>query len=101
MEKTYMVRDVAPDILLFSNLGAIQLNYGFGIEECIKSIEMIDADCLMLHLNPMQEAFQVKGNHDFSNICSKIENICRTIKKPVIVREVGFGISYDAGKETY
>ncbi|MCL4377831.1 MAG: type 2 isopentenyl-diphosphate Delta-isomerase [Actinobacteria bacterium] len=99
MEKTYIIRDVAPDILLFSNLGAIQLNYGFGVEECIKSIEMIDSDCLILHLNPMQEAFQVKGNHNFANICSKIENICSSIKKPVIVREVGFGISYDAAKK--
>lgn len=98
-EKTYQVRDIAPDILLFANLGAVQLNYSFGIKECKKAINMIDADGIILHLNSLQEAFQLEGNHNFKNLIMKIEEICRSIDHPVIVREVGFGISKEvAGK---
>jgi len=90
---TYEVRDIAPDILLFANIGAVQLNYGFGIRECKAAINMIKADGLMLHLNPLQEAFQHEGNHNFKNLLSKINYICGSLRCPVIVREVGFGIS--------
>ena len=48
--KTFCVRSVAPDLLLFANLGAIQLNYGFGVDECRRAVEMIEADALILHL---------------------------------------------------
>lgn len=99
VEKSYIVRDVAPDILLFSNLGAVQLNYDFGMKECEKSIDMIGADGIILHLNSLQEAFQAEGNHNFKNLYLKIKDICKSIKKPVLVREVGFGISYDVAKK--
>jgi isopentenyl-diphosphate delta-isomerase len=49
-------RDVAPNILLLANLGAVQLNYGYGVDECQRAVEMIEADALVLHLNPLQEA---------------------------------------------
>ena len=58
----FRVRDVAPDILLFANLGAVQLNYGYGPDQCRRAVEMIEADALILHLNPLQEALQVGGN---------------------------------------
>jgi len=92
-QKTYQVRKVAPEILLFANLGAVQLNYGFSINECQKAVNMIDADGLIIHLNPLQEAFQPEGNCNFKNLAAKIEDICRNLHHPVIVREVGFGIS--------
>lgn len=94
-EDTFNIRDIAPDILLFANLGAVQLNYGFGYRECIKAVDMIKADGLMLHLNPMQEVFQDGGNTDFSGLAAKIAQICEKAPFPVIVREVGFGISED------
>ncbi|MCL6088337.1 MAG: type 2 isopentenyl-diphosphate Delta-isomerase [Actinobacteria bacterium] len=94
-EKTYQVREIAPDILLFANLGAVQLNYGFGINECSRAINMIDADGIILHLNSLQEAFQSGGNHNFKNLAAKIEEICKSSHYPVVVREVGFGISAD------
>ena len=97
-EESFKVRKIAPDILLFANLGAVQLNYGFGPEQCKRAVDMIEADALMLHLNPMQEAFQDGGDHDFSNLAGKIAGICKEVKFPVIVREVGFGISADAAK---
>jgi len=86
-------RDVAPDILLFANLGAVQLNYGYGIDECRRAVEMISADALILHLNPLQEAVQAGGNTDFSGLAKKIEDICSELEVPVIVKEVGWGIS--------
>lgn len=89
----FRIREAAPDILLFANIGAVQLNYGFGIKECRAAVDMIKADGLMLHLNPLQEVFQDEGNHNFKNLLSKIGYICSNLKCPVVVREVGFGIS--------
>ncbi|MFQ6121541.1 MAG: type 2 isopentenyl-diphosphate Delta-isomerase [Dehalococcoidales bacterium] len=96
---TYQVRDVAPDILLFANLGAVQLNYGYGVSECRQAVEMIDADALILHLNPLQEALQPDGNTNFANLLSKIELVCRELRVPVIVKEVGWGISENVARK--
>jgi isopentenyl-diphosphate delta-isomerase len=91
----FTVRDVAPDVLLLANLGAVQLNYGFGTDECRRAVEMIDADALVLHLNPLHEALQPDGNHDFSSLTGKISRVCDALDVPVIVKEIGFGISAD------
>lgn len=99
LERTYRVRDLAPDILLFANLGAIQLNYGYGPDECRRAVEMIDADALILHLNPIQEAVQGHGNINWSGLLAKIEDVCRSLGIPVIVKEVGFGISEQAARQ--
>lgn len=90
---TYQVRDVAPDILLFANLGAVQLNYGFGLHEARAVVEMIGADALVLHLNPLHEALQPAGDTDFRDLLPKIGAVCAGLRKPVIVKEVGYGIS--------
>jgi len=90
---TYAVRDVAPDILLFANLGAVQLNNGYGVRECHRAVEMIGADALVLHLNPLQEALQLGGNTNFAGLLGKIEQVCHSLPIPVIVKEVGWGIS--------
>ena len=90
---TFQVREVAPDILLFANLGAVQLNYGYGIEECRRAVEMIEADAIILHLNPLQEALQPEGQTNFIGLLRKIEQICRHLAVPVVVKEVGWGIS--------
>lgn len=89
----FRVRDVAPDILLFANLGAVQLNYGYGVEECLRAVEMVGADALFLHLNPLQEALQGGGNVDFGHLLPKIAEVCRGVAVPVLVKEVGWGIS--------
>ncbi len=90
---TFRVRDVAPDILLFANLGAVQLNRGYGLDQCRRALEMIGADALILHLNPLQEALQADGDWDWSGLLRKIEVVCRGLAAPVIVKEVGWGIS--------
>jgi len=95
---TYQVRDVAPDILLLANLGAVQLNYGYGVEECRRAVEMIGADGLVLHLNPLQECLQFDGNTDFRGLLAKIEALCRQLPCPVVVKEVGWGISEEVAR---
>lgn len=90
---TFQVRRVAPDILLFANLGAVQLNYGYGVDECRRAVEMIQADALILHLNPLQEAVQDAGDVNFAGLAEKIEEVCKKIEVPVIAKEVGWGIS--------
>ncbi len=95
---TYQVRDIAPGVLLFANLGAVQLNYGYGIAECRRAVEMIDADALVLHLNPLQEALQPEGNTAFGGLLSRIAEVCRALPVPVIVKEVGCGISEETAR---
>lgn len=90
---TFAVRSLAPDILLFANLGAVQLNYSYGIDECLRVIDWLEADALILHLNPLQEAVQTKGDTNFRGLLTKIEQLCQQLPVPVIVKEVGNGIS--------
>jgi len=90
---TFQVRDTAPDVLLFANLGAVQLNYGHTIDHCRRVVEMAQADALILHLNPLQEALQPDGNWNWTGLLGKIETLCRTFEVPVVVKEVGWGIS--------
>ncbi len=101
LEDTFDVRKYAPDIVLLGNLGAVQLNYNYGIEECEKAIEMIDADGLFFHLNPLQEAIQPEGDKNFSNLLEKIKKINEKLKKPILVKEVGTGISFQVAKALY
>ena len=95
LEDTFRVRNVAPDILLFANLGAVQLNYGYGIDQCKRAVDMIEADALILHLNALQEALQPEGDTKFKGIINKIESVCHELPVPVIAKEVGWGFSQD------
>lgn len=92
---SFEVRDVAPDILLLSNLGAVQLNYGYTVDHCRRAVEMIGADGLILHLNVLQEAAQPEGNRNFKGLGEKIAAVCRQLEVPVVAKEVGSGISAD------
>jgi len=96
--RTYQVRDVAPDILLLANLGAVQLNYGYTVAECHRAVEMISADALVLHVNPLQECLQPHGNTDFRGLIAKIGEVCAALPVPVIVKEVGWGFSEDIAR---
>ncbi|MGH2523361.1 MAG: type 2 isopentenyl-diphosphate Delta-isomerase, partial [Anaerolineales bacterium] len=99
---TFQVRDVAPDILLFANLGAVQFNYGYGPDQCRRAVDMIGADALILHLNALQEAVQPEGDVNFSGLLKKIEAVCRALRPmgvPVIAKEVGWGFSERAARQ--
>ena len=90
---SFQVRQWAPSVPLLANLGAVQLNYGYGVDECRAAVEMIEADALVLHLNPLQEAIQPEGQCDFTELTPKIGQIVDGLEAPVIVKEVGSGIS--------
>jgi isopentenyl-diphosphate delta-isomerase len=96
---TFAVRSLAPDILLLANLGAVQLNYGCGLEDCLKLVELLEADALILHLNPLQELVQSGGDSNFKGLLAKIQQICAQLPVPVIAKEVGNGISAPMAKQ--
>jgi isopentenyl-diphosphate delta-isomerase len=90
---SYDVRKVAPDILLFANVGAVQLNYGYSWQQCQKAVDMVGADALILHFNVLQEAVQPEGDINFAGLLAKIEQVCKAVNVPVIAKEVGWGFS--------
>jgi isopentenyl-diphosphate delta-isomerase len=90
---TFQVRHFAPDILLFANLGAIQLNYGYGVDDCQRAVDMIEANALVLHFNALQEALQSDGETQFAGLIKKVEAICKAVSVPIIAKEVGWGFS--------
>jgi isopentenyl-diphosphate delta-isomerase len=93
LAETFRVRHLAPDVLLLANLGAVQLNTGFGVDTCRWVVDLVEADGLILHLNPLQEALQAGGDTDWQGLLPKIEEVCRSLEVPVLVKEVGWGIS--------
>jgi isopentenyl-diphosphate Delta-isomerase len=93
--ETFQIRQIAPDILLFANIGAVQLNYRYGIDECLRAVEMLAADALILHLNPLQECIQPQGDTNFKGLLDQIALVCDRLPVPVIIKEVGNGISAD------
>ncbi|HMN26580.1 MAG TPA: type 2 isopentenyl-diphosphate Delta-isomerase, partial [Caldilineaceae bacterium] len=92
LASTYQVRRVAPNLLLFANLGAVQLNYGYGVDQACRAVEMIEADALFLHLNPLQEAVQAEGDRNWKGLLGKIEKLAKRLPLPIIAKEVGHGI---------
>ncbi len=98
-EDSFNLRKYAPTAPLFSNLGAVQLNYGYGLAECQQCVDILGADGLFFHLNPLQEAIQPEGNTNFSGLADKIGDIATRLSVPVIVKEVGTGMSADDARE--
>jgi isopentenyl-diphosphate delta-isomerase len=90
---SYKVRNVAPDIILFANIGAVQLNYKYGAEQCQRAVDMIEADALILHFNVLQEAVQPEGDTNFAGLLNKVEHVCKSLAVPIIAKEVGWGFS--------
>lgn len=97
-EKSFKVRLHASNIPILANLGASQLNYGCSLDDCKKAVDMIDADAIVFHLNPLHEVFQINGTTNFAGLLKKIENVCKKIEVPVLIKEVGYGISSGVAK---
>jgi isopentenyl-diphosphate delta-isomerase len=92
-KSSFDIRKFAPTALLFANLGAVQLNYGFTLDMCEEAVSTVGADALILHLNPLQEAIQSSGNTNFAKLSARIINIAKCLDKPVVLKEVGAGVS--------
>ena len=100
LEKTFSIaRKNAPTAFLIANLGGPQLVQGYGIKEAKKAIEMIEADALAIHLNPLQEAVQPEGETKFKGLMEKIGEIAAALDVPVIVKETGAGIAAEEAKK--
>lgn len=95
LTKLFMAREVAPDIPLIANVGLVQLNYGFTHHEFRACIDIIAANALAVHINPIQEVIQPEGDRNFKNLLPKLKKLIPRLEVPVIAKEVGFGISYD------
>lgn len=89
---SFLMREYAPTVPIIANLGAVQFNYGYSVEECRKIVEKTGADMLVLHLNSIQEVLQDNGDTNFKGLLKKIEKLCHTLEVPVGVKEVGWGI---------
>lgn len=92
---SFELRQFAPTTVLIGNVGAVQLNYGFGIEQCQTAVDCLQADGLYLHLNPLQEAIQPEGDTNFAGVADRIGDVCRQLSVPVLLKEVGCGLSPD------
>jgi isopentenyl-diphosphate delta-isomerase len=92
------IRRMAPDVPLYANLGAVQFTHGMSVDDARRAVELIEADALILHLNPLQEALQPGGDRNWSGVARAIEAVCRSLDVPVIAKEVGAGISVSVAK---
>lgn len=90
---SFALRDAAPTVPLISNIGAVQLNAGLDRSHCQAAIDVLGADAIYLHLNPLQEAVQVEGDRDFSNLEERIADLVTQLDVPVLLKEVGSGLS--------
>lgn len=90
---SFTLREWAPSALLFANLGAVQLNYGFTADHCRQAVEAVGADGLFLHLNPLQEAVQPEGDTRFTGLADRLRELVGVLETPLIMKEVGAGIS--------
>lgn len=100
-EESFLIRKYAPTVPLIANLGAVQLNYGYGVEECQRLVDLTEADSLVLHLNSLQEVVQDGGDLNFADLLPKIKEICAGLSVPVGVKEVGFGIDGTVAEKLY
>ncbi len=92
-KQSFTLRQYAPSVPLIANLGAVQLNYGFGVDEARRAIDVLQADALYLHLNPLQEVIQPEGDTNFAGLIDKIHQLAQQIDVPIILKEVGAGLS--------
>ena len=92
---SFAVKDVAPDVFLIGNVGAVQLNEGFDLAACQGLVEAVTADALYLHLNPLQEAIQHGGDTRFRGLQARIAEVCAGLSVPVLAKEVGNGLAPD------
>ncbi|MEN1968467.1 type 2 isopentenyl-diphosphate Delta-isomerase [Lentibacillus sp. N15] len=100
-KESFLIRKHAPTVPLIANIGAVQLNYGYGMKECQRLVDLTQADALYLHVNSLQEVVQDEGDLNFNELLPKIKEVCESLTVPVGVKEVGFGIDGSVAEKLY
>src|SRR5699024_1129499 len=100
-KESFLIRKFAPTVPVIANSGAVQFNYGYGLEECRRMVDLTEADALVMHLNSLQEVVQDGGDLHFKDLLPKIEQIANKLSVPVGVKEVGFGIDGTVARKLY
>ncbi len=93
-----IVRKYAPTIPITANIGASEIRNLSTITNMRRIIDMIDANALTVHINPLQELMQPEGTTDFSGVLNGISYLVQYAEVPIIVKEVGAGISRDVAQ---
>ncbi len=100
LERTFTIaRKKAPNSFLVGNIGGPQIRGEYDLKKVKRAIEMIEADALAIHLNPLQEAVQPEGETNYAGILGKIKEITSALDIPVIVKETGAGIAAEEAKK--
>jgi isopentenyl-diphosphate Delta-isomerase len=97
VESYTVVREAAPDAVLYGNVGAAQL-LEYDLADVERAVEMIDADAMAVHLNFLQEAVQPEGDVDARGCLAEIERVADGLSVPVVVKETGNGISRETAR---
>ncbi|MER8603354.1 type 2 isopentenyl-diphosphate Delta-isomerase [Mesorhizobium sp. M1233] len=90
---TRALRRLAPDIPLLANIGAAQLREADGLDLARRAVDALEADGLIVHLNPLQEAVQLEGDRDWRGVLAQIARAARSVGVPIVAKEVGAGLS--------
>lgn len=101
LHSTYkVVRKKAGKIPVFGNIGAAQIAKSKNVVDEMKLlIDLVEADAMVVHINPLQELLQPEGEPNFNGFIKNLEKICSRIDSPIIVKEVGAGIGKSAAKK--
>lgn len=94
----FKVKDSSPGLFLIGNIGMAQLTDSQALLRCQRAIDMIEADALAIHLNLVQESVQVEGDRHFTGFMQNLEQLCRRLPVPIMIKEVGSGISPSSAK---
>lgn len=100
LEKTFsIIRKNAPDSLIIGNIGAGQIAEDLSIDDLVDIKNMVDANAVAIHFNPLQEAIQPEGDTSLKGLHKKIESIVSKSNIPIIAKEVGCGFSFSDFKK--
>lgn len=96
--KLFDLRKTAPRAVLYANIGLVQFNYGVTTDDAAWLVDSLEAQALILHLNPLQEAIQGEGDRNFSNLLQHIGALKKRLRVPVIVKETGCGLDVETSR---
>lgn len=99
--RMFDVRKVAPSVFLIGNIGAVSFNYGISEDDIVRMVADLQLDACAVHLNALQEALQPEGERDFSGLLRHIEKLVRRLPVPVVVKEVGSGMTAETCRRIF